>query len=160
LQGRPVSGLERAAGLVRNVLPHLLRLLPLLEGNIGSAISNLLVAPAPAAPPPPPVNLDAIEDGLATLHGENLALRAQLAEQNATLSEVVSRLEMAEDAAAHSVLAQQELQRELVALTGRMEELKAAGRRARTIAIVALVLAAVSIAAELLLTMRVLHLPR
>jgi hypothetical protein len=53
--------------LVRMALPFVQRLLPLLDGNIGSAVSNLLT-PHPQPPAAhPPVNIEPIENGLAEL---------------------------------------------------------------------------------------------
>jgi hypothetical protein len=48
--GEP-SGAQRAMNLFRAVMPLVQRLLPLLEGNVLTAISNVLT-PRPQAPPP------------------------------------------------------------------------------------------------------------
>ncbi len=146
--GRPATGFQRTAGALRVVLPHLLRLLPLLDGNVGSAVSNLLSPPLPAPPPPPPVNLEPIENGLAELQAEHRDLRAQLRtqvlEQNASLERVESRLVMVEETAVSNAVAQRELLKELKAVGHRVEELKAAGRKARVFALIALGLLGVS----------------
>lgn len=148
--GRPSAGFQRTAGAFRVVLPHLLRLLPLLDGNIGSAVSNLLSPPAPVPPPPPPVNLEPIENGLTELQAEHRDLRAQLSDQvlqqNASIERVEARLGTVEETAASNAIAQQELLKELKAVGYRVEELKASGRKTRVFALIALSLLAVSIA--------------
>ena len=51
---------------VRAWLPIVQRILPLLDGNFGTAVSNILTPyPQHTAPPTPPVNLEPIEDSLA-----------------------------------------------------------------------------------------------
>lgn len=143
--GRPATGIQRTAGALRTVLPHLLRLLPLLDGNVGSAVSNLLVPPPPAPPPPPPVNLEPIENSLAELQAEHRGLRAQALEQNSSLGRVEGRLVTLEDAVSRNALAQQELLNELKAIGSRAEELRVAGRKARVLALIALGLLGLSI---------------
>ncbi len=153
--GQPARGFQRTAGALRVILPHLLRLLPLLDGNVGSAVSNLLSPPPPAPPPPPPVNLEPIENSLAELQAEHRDLRAQLRtqvlEQNASLERVESRLVMVEETAASNAVAQQDLLKELKAVGHRVEELKAAGRKASVFVLIALGLLGVSIALNVFL---------
>jgi len=155
--GRSGTGIQRTAGALRTVLPHLLRLLPLLDGNIGSAVSNLLVPPQPAPPPPPPVNLEPIENGLAELKTELQGLRGQVSAQNSSHQQIESRLEMVEAAAARDAVAHQELLKELKAVGNLVEELKAAGRKTKVFAAVALVPLALLIMLNLVLLLRALH---
>jgi len=137
--GQPATGFQRTTSALRTVLPHLLRLLPLLDGNVGSAVSNLLNPPQPSPPPAPPVNLAPIlipiQEGLTELQTEHRDLQAQVLEQNALLIRVEGRLERVEEAAGRNTLAQQEL----------LKELKAAGRKVNVFALVALGLLAFSI---------------
>lgn len=142
---QPATGFQRAAGALRTVLPHLLRLLPLLDGNVGSAVSNLLNPPPPLPPPAPPVDLTPIENGLVALQAEHRDLRAQIFEQNASLKRVESRMQMVDEDSARNILAQQELLKELKAVGNRVEELKAAGRKTNIFVMVALGLLALSI---------------
>jgi hypothetical protein len=146
--GRPATGLSN---VLRKSLPHLLRLLPLLDGNVGSAVSNLINPPPPTPPPAPPVNLDPIEDGLAALQAESGDLRGQIYEQNASLERIEGRLEQIENAAGHNSVVQQELLKELKTLDGKLEELKAAGHRSKRFAIVALVLLGVAVLLDVLM---------
>lgn len=149
--GQPATGFQRTAGALRTVLPHLLRLLPLLDGNVGSAVSNLLNPPSPQPPPAPPVNLDPIEDSLAELQAEHRELRGQVLEQNASLRLVGDRLGMVEEAVSRNTLAQQELLKELKAQGHRVEDLKTAGRKTSILAMTALGLLVLSIALNVIL---------
>jgi hypothetical protein len=145
---RPATGLS---SVLRRSLPHLLRLLPLLDGNVGSAVSNLISPPPPPLPPPPPVNLGPIKDGLAALKAESGDLRAQILEQNASLERIEARLARIEKAAGSNAIAQQDLLKELKAVDGRLDELKAAGHRSKRFAIAALVLLGVTVLLNILL---------
>ena len=51
---------QRAASLLRTVIPFVQRLLPLFDGNFGSAISNLLAPHAHPQTPPPAVKVDLV----------------------------------------------------------------------------------------------------
>jgi hypothetical protein len=146
-----VSGFERAASAMRLALPLVQRLLPLLDGNVGSTVSNFLNPHPPAHLPAPPVNLEPIEDGLAELQAEQRDLRGQLLEQNASLKRIEDRLELASEAAESSARAQQELMEKLKAVGQRVETLRAVGQRANLFALVALGLLALSVALNVLL---------
>lgn len=138
--GQSPKGPQRTTGVVRTVLPHLLKLLPLLDGNVGSVVANLLNPPHPAPPPAPPVDLKPIEEGLVELKSEHCDLRAQLSDQNASIARVESRLELVEDASSHNTFTQKELRKELKEVSQRLEELKAAGHKATIFALGALCL--------------------
>lgn len=129
--------------MLRTVLPHLLRLLPLLEGNVGTAVSNLLTPPQ--AKLPPPVDLKPIEDGLAGLDAANRGLGAQVSAQNELLERFGGRLKALEDATARNTLTQRKLLEELDAMGGKLEESRLAGRKAGMLGKVALGLLALSI---------------
>lgn len=131
------SGVERAMGVLRLALPFVQRILPVLDGNFGTAVSNIL-APQPhpqQQPAPPPVNLKPIENGLAELQTQQRDLRTQMAEQNASLKRVEDRLEMVREATDRNTLEQQEL----------LEDLKAVGSKIKIITVIALILLAGSI---------------
>jgi molecular chaperone GrpE (heat shock protein) len=137
--------------VLRRSLPHLLRLLPLLDGNVGSAVSNLISPPPPPLPPPPPVNLGPIKDGLAALQAESGDLHAQILEQHASLERIEERLERIAEATSRNAAAQQDLLKELNAIDGRLNQLKAAGDRSKKVAIAALVLLGVTVLLNILL---------
>jgi hypothetical protein len=127
------------------VMPLVQRLLPLLDGNVGSAVSNLLYPHPPAPPPAPPVNLAPLEDGLTELQAGHRDLRGQVLQQNESLKRVEELLELVSEAADRHALAQQELMDELKAVGNQLEALKVAGRKANLFARVTLALLAVSI---------------
>jgi hypothetical protein len=130
------SGLQRAVSVFRSALPFVQRLLPLLDGNIASTVSNLL-APRhhPQAPPSAKLDLEPIEDGLADLRTQHERLRNQVMEQNNSLKRVEDQLEMVREATDRNTLEQQEL----------LEALKSFGKKVKIVAIIALVLIAVGI---------------
>jgi hypothetical protein len=129
------SGVQRAVSAFRSALPFMQRLLPLLDGNIASTVSNFLAPhPHPQAPPPSAkVDLEPIEDALADLRTEHQRLRNQVNEQNASLKRVQDQLEMVREATDRNTLEQQEL----------LEDLKAFGNKVKVVVILALVLVAV-----------------
>jgi len=148
----PPSGPHWALNVLRGALPFVQRILPLLDGNIGTAVSNIL-APHPhphPQPPPPQVNLEPLEDGLAELRTQHRDLRNQIVEQNSSLKRVEDQLEMVREATDRNTLEQQEL----------LEDLKAVGKKINRFAWLALALLAVSIALNVVLYLhikRVLH---
>ncbi|MGO9775485.1 MAG: hypothetical protein ACLQGT_06895 [Terracidiphilus sp.] len=152
-----VSGFERAASAVRLALPLVQRLLPLLDGNVGSAVSNLLTPHAPAHPPATPVNLEPIENGLAEVQVELRDLHGQLLEQNVSLKRIEDRLDQASEATASNSIALQEQMEELKAAGRRVETLRAVGQRANLFALVALGLLALSVALNVLLVLHFRH---
>jgi hypothetical protein len=143
--GQPATGFQRAVGALRMALPYVHRILPLLDGNIATSVSNLL-APKPA-PPAPPVSLVHIEGSLADLHSQQRDLRGEVLEQNNSLKRVEDQLEMVREATDRNTLEQQEL----------MEDLKAVGNKVNVFALFALGLLAVSVLLNLILY---LHLKR
>jgi len=129
------SSLQRAVSALRLTLPFIQRLLPLLDGNIATTVSNIL-NPHPQPPPPqPPVDLEHIEDGLAELQTQQRDLRDQIVEQNSSLKRVEDQLEMVREATDRNTLEQQEL----------LEDLKGVGNKINLFVLLALGLLAVSI---------------
>ncbi len=115
------SGAQRAINFFRTVMPIVQRLLPLLEGNVLTAVSNVLT-PRPQAPPPAPkVDLAPLETGLAELQTQHRGLREQVIEQNATLKRVEDQLEMVREATDRNTLEQQELLEDLKAFSGKVK---------------------------------------
>ena len=154
LPGSPAAerptGFQRAVGALRVALPFMQRLLPLLDGNVGTTVSNML-APHPqnsaASAAAAAANLAPIEDSLAELHTQQSALRDQLAEQNTSLKRVEDQLEMVREATDRNTLEQQEL----------LEDLKTFSNKAVVFAVIASVLLGVSIVFNVILF---LHLQR
>ena len=144
------SGMQRAMGALRATLPLVQRILPLLDGNIGAAVSNILApqhrAPAPA---PPPVNLTPIKESLAELETRHRALSDQLVEQNSSLKRVEDQLGMVREATDRNTLEQQEL----------LEDLKGVGHKVNMFAFFALGLLLVSVVINVVLIV-LLHIDR
>jgi len=139
------NGFQWAAGAIRQAIPFLQRILPLLDGHVATTISNLL-APHPPQPAPQ-VDLAPLEDGLAELKIEHSELRGQIVEQNSSLKRVEDQLEMVREATDRNTLEQQEL----------MEDLKSVGSKMNFFALVMLGLLVISI---LLNVMLFLHISR
>lgn len=119
--GDEPSGAQRAMNLFRTVMPIVQRLLPLLEGNVLTAISNVM-GPRPQAPPPAPkVDLVPLESSLAELQTEHRGLREQVTEQNASLKRMEDQLEMVREATDRNTLEQQELLEDLKAFSGKVK---------------------------------------
>lgn len=145
---RQRSGLERAVNALRAALPVMQRLLPLLDGNIGTAVSNILnpqPKPAPAPEPAAAVNLAPLEHGLAELQKQHGELRDHIAEQNASLKRVEDHLEMVREATDRNTLEQQEL----------LEDLKTVGSKVNLVALIAIGLLAFSTLINLLLYLHI-----
>ena len=151
------TGVQKALSAVRSALPWVQRILPLLDGNIGMAVSNML-APhhpsGPAHPPAPSVNLAPIEDSLTDLQTQQRELqtqqrdlRTQLVEQNSSLKRVEDHLEMVREATDRNTLEQQEL----------MEDLKSVGNKVNLFAIIAMGLLAISVLINVVLYLHVLR---
>jgi hypothetical protein len=143
------SGIQRAVSAIRAALPFVQRILPLLDGNIGAAMSNMLT-PHHHAPPPPPVNLVPLQDSLTDLQTQQRELHDQVVEQNSSLKRVEDQLEMVREATDRNTLEQQEL----------LEDLKVVGNKVNLFAFIALGLLAVSIFVNIFLYMQIRSLLR
>jgi hypothetical protein len=140
------SAIARALGTLRSALPFVQKLLPLLDGNIATAVANMLTPHPHVAPPPPPVNLAPIEDGLMELQSQHKELRDQVVEQNSSLKRVEDQLEMVREATDRNTLEQQEL----------LEDLKVVGNKVNVFALIALGLLAVSVLINIVLYLHIL----
>jgi hypothetical protein len=143
------SGVQRAVNAIRATLPFIQRILPLLDGNIGTAVSNLMAPPAlphpRPAPPPPPVDLAPLEEGISSLQTQQRELRTQIADQNSSLKRVEDQLEMVREATDRNTLEQQEL----------LEDLKGIGNKVNIFAMVALLLLVVSVMVNVILYLHI-----
>lgn len=145
-QGDVASAIQRAIGALRAAFPYVQKVLPLLEGNILTAVSNLMTPhPQPPPPPQPPVNLVPIEHGLAELKTQHSDLRDQVAEQNSSLKRVEDQLDMVREATDRNTLEQQEL----------LEDLKGIGAKVNVFALFALALLAISVLMNLILYLHI-----
>jgi hypothetical protein len=132
---RPTA-MQRVMHGIRSALPLAQKVLPLLDGQILTAISNLL-APH-VAHPAPAADLKPLEGDLADLRTRHIELYGKVIEQSAATRRVAERLEKVQEASERNAQEQQELK----------ESVQTIGRKANLIAILALSLAAVSIAAN------------
>lgn len=142
-----VSGMQRAAGALRAAVPFVQRLLPLLEGNIAGAVSNILTPQQPKSPAAPAESLSALEDGMAELHLQQHALNQQMAQQQMSLKKVEDRLEGVREATDRNTLEQQEL----------IADLKSVGRKVNAVAIAALLLLVISVLLNLFFYLHIEH---
>jgi hypothetical protein len=141
----PSSSLQRAVGALLSALPFVQRLLPLLDGNLASAVGNLLAPRPQASAPAPKVDLVPIEDGLNELQTQHRELRDQVMEQNTSLKRVEDQLEMVREATDRNTLEQQEL----------LEDLKTFGNRVKMVVIIALGLVAIGFILNLILYLHI-----
>jgi hypothetical protein len=143
------SGLQRAVNLLRVAIPFVQKVLPLLDGNFGTVVSNILTPapppPPPPAPAPPTVDLAPFEKGLAEIQAQHRDLREQFQEQNSSLKRVEDQLELVREATDRNTLEQQEL----------LEDLKTVGNKVNLVAIIAIGLLGISVVVNLLLFMHI-----
>lgn len=139
------SGLTRAVNLIRMAIPFVQKILPLLDGNIVTTVSNILTPPPPPPPPAPAVDLAPFEKGLAEIQAQHRELREQFVEQNSSLKRVEDQLELVREATDRNTLEQQEL----------LEDLKSVGNKVNLVAIIAIGLLGISVVVNLLLYMHI-----
>ncbi|MGA2537003.1 MAG: hypothetical protein ABSF53_13385 [Terracidiphilus sp.] len=144
------SSVQKAVSALRSALPWVQRILPLLDGNIGTAVSNMLVpqhTAQPHHPPAPPVDLEPLQNSLVELQTQHRDLRTQMVEQNSSLKRVEDQLDMVREATDRNTLEQQEL----------MEDLKVVGNKVNLFAIIALGLLAISVLVNIVLYLHILR---
>lgn len=133
---------QRAVNAFRSIVPFLQRLLPLLDGNLATAVSNVFT---PQSKPAPPVNLVPLEEGVTELQLQHRELRDQVAEQQISLKRVEDQLDLVREATDRNTLEQQEL----------MEDLKSVGVKVNVVALAALALLLVSVLLNLFLYLHI-----
>ncbi len=139
------SAMQWAAGAIKQAMPFMQRLLPLIDGNVVAAIGNLLT-PHPHNPPPAPkVDLTPVENGLAELQMQQSDLRGQLMEQNTSIKRVEDQLESVREATDRNTLEQQEL----------IEDLKAVGNKVNIFALLLMGLLVISVLLNLVLFLHI-----
>jgi len=158
-QSNPVPRGQRAMNVLRIAVPLVQRILPLLDGNVGTAISNLMAPQQHRQPPSPPAvdvnlvqNLDQIEHGLVEIQAQhrdmtvqNRELHEQMVEQSTSMKRVEHQLEMVREATDRNTLEQQEL----------LEDFKHLGSKVNLIAIFALALLAASVVLNVFLYLHI-----
>ena len=138
--------MQRAMGVLKQAMPFVQKLLPLLDGNIATAVANLFASRTHnITPAAPPVDLTPLENRLTEIHEQHQDLRTQIIEQNSSLKRVEDQLDMVREATDRNTLEQQEL----------IEDLKAVGNKVN---LFALLLFAMLIVSLVLNVMLFLHL--
>jgi hypothetical protein len=150
LPAPPPSGLQRAVNALRVAIPYFQKILPLLDGNLATTVSNILTPPKLAAPPAPPAPdlapmIAPIKQSLAELQVQQRDLKDQFIEQNASLKRVEDHLEMVREATDRNTLEQQEL----------LEDLKNVGSKVNVVAVIAIGLLAISVLLNMLLYLHI-----
>ncbi len=139
------SGMQWAMGIMKQAVPFVQKLLPLLDGQVAAAVANLITARPHTPPPAPRVDLQPIEHSIANLQNQQLGLKDQLADQNTSLKRVEDQLEMVREATDRNTLEQQEL----------IEDLKAMGNRVNLLALLFLGLLVISVLLNLFLFLHI-----
>lgn len=121
-EGEAQSGMQWMMGVMKQAVPFVQKLLPLLDGQIATTVANVL-STRPNTPPPPRVDLQPLENGLADLRIQHADIKDQLADQNTALKRVEDRLEMVREATDRNTLEQQELIEDLKVISSRMNRL-------------------------------------
>jgi hypothetical protein len=143
--GRP-TGLQRVAGALRFALPIVQRMLPLLDGHVATAASNML-NPYPSATPQQQIDLVPLEDGLIDLQKQYRDLRNQFMEQSFWLKRVEDQLKMVSGATEANTQQQQQL----------ADDIKGVSTRVNVFAYIALTLLAASILLNVYLILHLRH---
>jgi hypothetical protein len=122
-------------------LPVLQKMLPLLEGNVATVVSNLL-APSFLSQPP---DFTPLENVLGKMHAELAELRNGVAGQSTLLKRVGDQVDLVKEAADRISMGQQEM----------LEDLHNLRKKVSVFAWLGLVLLVVSIALNVVLLLRV-----
>lgn len=102
-QPPPKSKFDRALGIAKTVLPLIGKMLPLLEGNVVSAASNLLARPMPE------VDLKPLEDSIARLQAEQRGLAFHTSEHKRALQHLEDDFAALQEAVQKNAAEQAEL---------------------------------------------------
>ena len=129
------SGFQRAIGAARSVLPAIL---PLLEGNVATAATNLLASRGKQ------LDLSPVERALERLQAEQRSLRGDFSDYKVALRSLEDELRIVKAAAEKSAQEQQSLE----------TELRAARRRFAMFAWLGLLLFAIAISIDVFLLVR------
>ena len=112
------AGTHRKLDMFKTALVIAQKMMPLLDGNVVTTVSNLLaprvVAPASAK------ELATIESGLKTLNDSHRGLSDRVAEQNSAVKSLADRLDLVKEATDRNTLEQQEMVADARALRKKM----------------------------------------
>lgn len=131
--------MQRAMGLLKQAAPFVAKLLPLIDGQVTAAVSNLLSA----RPPAPTVDLTPVHNQLTEIQLQHNDLRSTVQEQTTGLKRVEDQLELVREATDRNTLEQQEF----------IEDLRAVSHKVSLIAVGLSILLVLSIVVNLVLYM-------
>ena len=137
--------MQRAMSVLKQAMPFVQKLLPLIDGNLATVVAGLLAPRPHTAPPPPTVDLTPVHSQLTELQVQQEDLRKEVLEQNTSLKRVADQLEMVREATDRNTLEQQEL----------IEDLKAVGNKVNLFALLLFVLLIVSVVLNLVLFLHI-----
>lgn len=135
---------QRAMGMLNAAVPFMQKLLPLIDNHFAGALANLF-GPRANNAPPPSVDLTPVQNQVSELQLQQLDLRSQVVEQNASLKRFEDQLEMVREATDRNTLEQQEL----------IEDLKAVGNKVNLFAILLSLLLVISVLLNLVLFLHI-----
>lgn len=139
------SGMQWVLSVMKQAVPFVRKLLPVLDGQLASAVANVLVNRPHAPLPPPRVDLQPIENRLTEFEIQQRGLKDQLADQNASLKRVEDKLESVREATDRNTLEQQEL----------VQDLKTMGTRVNLLALLFLGLLVISVLLNIFLFLHI-----
>lgn len=119
------SSAQRAMNILKQAVPFVQKLLPLIDGSFGAAISNLLAPRTHISAPPANVDLTPVQNQISELQMQHNELRSTVQEQTTGLKRVEDQLEMVREATDRNTLEQQEL----------IDDLKAMGNKVNLFAV-------------------------
>lgn len=137
-------GVQKAMSVLKQAMPFVQSLLPLLDGKMAGAMANLL-SMRHAAPPSVSVDIAPVKSQISDLQLQHSDLRTQVIEQNSSLKRVEDRLEMVREATDRNTLEQQEL----------IEDLKAVGNKVNLFALLLFAMLIVSLLLNLALFLHI-----
>ncbi|HWE86827.1 MAG TPA: hypothetical protein VG267_17920 [Terracidiphilus sp.] len=117
------SSAQRAMGLLKQAVPFVQKLLPLIDGNFGAALANLF-SPRPWGAAPH-VDLSPVQKQISELQTQHNELHSTVQEQTKGIKRVEDQLELVREATERNTLEQQEL----------IEDLKAMGKKVNLFAV-------------------------
>lgn len=109
-KGEASAGLHRTATAIRTMVPLIQKLLPLLDGNVASAVANLV---APRILSGPAVDLGPIETALMRVRSDLAVIQDKNAQQETSLKRIDYQLETLKETIERASLEQKEAAKEL-----------------------------------------------
>jgi hypothetical protein len=151
-QGRSLSGgssddtgMQRAMGVLKQAMPFVQKLLPLIDGNFATAVANLFAPRPHMAPTQAPLDLAPVHTQISELQTHTQDLRTQMQEQGSSLKRMEDQLEMVREATDRNTLEQQEL----------IEDLKAVGNKVNLFALLLFAMLIVSLVLNVMLFLHI-----